>query len=620
MKHSYRLSLIALALAASFVPHANAANEAEERAKRQLALLQKKLDTLQQGFSEQEKVLREANKRNVDLQRELTSAKTVIRWIGANPAALQKIGAAETSEPAADGTQAKAEVAAAAAIEAATRETTATAAEEKAAAAGAEAAATAAAATKAKPSLPLRPAPAALRPASPATDSASLFDVLADPIYAGGAAAVALGGGALLWSRRRRKQTPVFEDSLLAHNPPTKNIVIGSTGGAVIDTTLAMNSIFKEEDLGAVSLDPSSIDPVAEAEVYLAYGRDTQAEEILLDALSKMPDRQDVRLKLLDIYAARGDLRAFESTLAEMQSIGVNKDDSIWQRVVILSAGFGPKNPLVGHDAEVAQPAVDAPAAPVVPTVIAPAEINVHSQPAAEFPLNLDLPASAADDRLPDTIEMALVGGNADEDMGDDVVSLEVDEQQERGLDLLLPDMDVELPTSQVAEAGGQEQASAETPVIEIVEEKPLTPAVVAAEEPTPMVSRINPDTLLNFDFEFDSSGPADSKPMPVLEPLADAAETPSLSLDFGSISLDLGGQSSAGETRSEPEAIDLAMDNIASVDEDPIDIKISLARAYMDMGDRDSANEILQEVLDEGNATQGKLAREMLEDMRSAA
>jgi len=51
--------------------------------------------------------------------------------------------------------------------------------------------------------------------------------------------------------------------------------------------------------------------------------------------------------------------------------------------------------------------------------------------------------------------------------------------------------------------------------------------------------------------------------------------------------------------------------------DEDPIDIKISLARAYIDMGDRDSANEILQEVLEEGSASQGKLAREMLDEMR---
>ena len=72
-----------------------------------------------------------------------------------------------------------------------------------------------------------------------------------------------------------------------------------------------------------------------------------QAEEILQDALSKLPNRQDIRLKLLEIYASRGDLRSFETT-GEMQSIGVNKDDSIWMRVVELSAGFGPKNPLAG--------------------------------------------------------------------------------------------------------------------------------------------------------------------------------------------------------------------------------------------------------------------------------
>ena len=77
--------------------------------------------------------------------------------------------------------------------------------------------------------------------------------------------------------------------------------------------------MFKEEDLAAFALDPSSIDPVAEAEVYLAYGRDSQAEEILQDALSKMPDRQDIRLKLMEIYSARGDLRHFETTLARNQ-------------------------------------------------------------------------------------------------------------------------------------------------------------------------------------------------------------------------------------------------------------------------------------------------------------
>lgn len=55
------------------------------------------------------------------------------------------------------------------------------------------------------------------------------------------------------------------------------------------------------------------VDPVAEADVYLAYGRDQQAEEILLEALRLHPDRLPVRLKLLEIYAQRPDAARFEA-------------------------------------------------------------------------------------------------------------------------------------------------------------------------------------------------------------------------------------------------------------------------------------------------------------------
>ena len=610
MKHSYRLSLIALALTASVVPRADAANEAEERAKRQLALLQKKLDTLQQGFSEQEKALRDANKRNLDLQRELNSTRTVMRWIGANPAALQQIGnspeVAQGDAPAAAvKPESPAAVATAPAAEpAASAEPAAPAGEPVVAATTNKSQPTTAPAESIR-NLPLRPAPER----KPVVEEASDWQaMLGDPLYLGGGAAVLLGSGAWLWSRRRRKSgTPVFEDSLLAHNPPTKNIVIGSTGGAVIDTTLAMNSMFKEEDLAAVALDPSTIDPVAEAEVYLAYGRDSQAEEILQDALSKMPDRQDVRLKLMEIYSARGDLRHFEATLTEMQSTGINKEESIWQRVEQLCAGFGPKNPLI-HEAE-ELPSV----APVAPAVAAKAAEPEPESAAVDFPLNLDVPVAATELRQPDTIEMALVGGAAEPVAA---VQLDVAESTaiERGLDLLLPDVDLD-----VSESADKNEAIS----LDVTEaEELVTPPVseLTESEPVPLVTRINPDTLLNFDFEFDASPAA--APANLAEPdlVEQSVEAAPISLDFGGISLDLDTQTAEAGVKDAPAEIELTMDDIDNADEDPIDIKISLARAYMDMGDRDSANEILQEVLDEGNATQGKLAREMLEDMRSAA
>ena len=54
------------------------------------------------------------------------------------------------------------------------------------------------------------------------------------------------------------------------------------------------------------------VDPVAEADVYLAYGRDLQAEEILKEAMRSNPERMAMRTKLLEVYAKRRDTKGFE--------------------------------------------------------------------------------------------------------------------------------------------------------------------------------------------------------------------------------------------------------------------------------------------------------------------
>lgn len=579
MKQSYRVGLIALSVAGMFGAHASAATEAEERAKRQLALLQQKLEALQQGVSEQDKALRDANRRNAELMHELNSARTVIRWIGNNPAAVKKIGAEPVAED--KPTTVPAESAPAAAADSVAAAASPVAAD--AAVAGSEPAKPAdekpKAANTVKP--PKSPKPAVAAP----TEAVSLPPLFSDPLYLGGGAAIV--GGAAVWAlmrRRRKDSVPMFEDSLLAHNPPTKHVVIGSTGGAVIDTTLAMNSMLKDEDLGDGSFDPSTIDPVAEAEVYLAYGRDSQAEEILQDALTKLPNRQDVRLKLLEIYASRGDLRGFETTLAEMQSIGVNKEDSIWRRVVELSAGFGPKNPLVAPE-------------PVDELPIAAAETVVTT---------VELPSTqpVAPKGGPDNFELALVSGAALAGSAPQEDNRGYDLNISHGLNLLQPDAEL-----------GEEAVPSEPPE----REEHTTGASMA--EPSSGTQRINPDTLLNFDFEFDSNADRSLSAAAGDEEAMPPSAAPEVQLDFGGISLDLDtdAPTQMAEAAAAEPTITLEIDNLQAEEEDPIDIKISLAKAYMEMGDRDSANEILQEVLDEGNATQGKLAREMLEEMRSA-
>jgi pilus assembly protein FimV len=55
------------------------------------------------------------------------------------------------------------------------------------------------------------------------------------------------------------------------------------------------------------------VDPVAEADVYLAYGRDLQAEEILKEAMRSSPERLAIRTKLLEVYAKRRDTKSRRS-------------------------------------------------------------------------------------------------------------------------------------------------------------------------------------------------------------------------------------------------------------------------------------------------------------------
>jgi pilus assembly protein FimV len=173
----------------------------------------------------------------------------------------------------------------------------------------------------------------------------------------GGGALAALGGIAALIAARRRK-TVKFEDSIIGGTDIKTNTVFGSTGGGVVNT--GENSLatdFSREGLG--NIDTDEVDPIAEAEVYLAYGRDAQAEEILKDALKKDPQRQEIYLKLLEIHAQHNKPSAFETVAAELYSVS-NGQGEIWKKAVGLGRQLDPNNPMFGESSGAAAAAAAA--------------------------------------------------------------------------------------------------------------------------------------------------------------------------------------------------------------------------------------------------------------------
>jgi pilus assembly protein FimV len=92
-------------------------------------------------------------------------------------------------------------------------------------------------------------------------------------------------------------------------------------------------------------LDANEVDAIAEADVYIAYGRDEQAEEILLDALKAHPARHTLRVKLLEIYAARKDQKKFSNLATELRVL-THGQGAEWTLAAQLAQKMEVGNPL----------------------------------------------------------------------------------------------------------------------------------------------------------------------------------------------------------------------------------------------------------------------------------
>jgi pilus assembly protein FimV len=216
--------------------------------------------------------------------------------------------------------------------------------------------ASAAAVAASMPALEVSPpvvaaAPAAkiAAPAPAAADEPGFLSSLADnPMLLPGAGvllALIAGFGAYRLRGRLRKgdrETSFLESRLQPDS------FFGASGGQRIDTHDAPSATASSSSMSysLSQLDAiGDVDPVAEADVYLAYGRDLQAEEILKEAMRSNPERMAVRTKLLEVYAKRRDTKGFELLAGQLFSLaGADSED--WQKAQALGRQIDPENPL----------------------------------------------------------------------------------------------------------------------------------------------------------------------------------------------------------------------------------------------------------------------------------
>ena len=415
------------------------------------------------------------------------------------------------------------------------------------------------------------------------------------PPWAIGAGALAvLGGIAALIAARRRKTTK-FEDSIISGTDIKTNTVFGSTGGGVVNTgDNSLASDFSREGLG--NIDTDEVDPIAEAEVYLAYGRDAQAEEILKDALKKDPQRQEIYLKLLEIHAQHNKPSAFETVASELYAV-TNGQGDVWHKAVALGRQLDPNNPMFAEGG-------------------APAPRPVSTPPVA----------FAADSPVPEPMRTALADRGGEFQMDEEIsISPSSGTVQKSPADILAG-AESELEKTAKHSFTGDDTVVDKAKGAAMGAASALTGALAAGKAnvesmTSSFTERV--DTTKggvvetarhDLDFKLDD----DDKPAPMGkardEPVFESAEATS------------GGASALTRPAAalELDKLDLSFDPERSTFEDPTPsvldgqwhdaaTKLDLAKAYQEMGDVEGAREILQEVLHEGDDQQKSEAKSLL-------
>jgi pilus assembly protein FimV len=415
--------------------------------------------------------------------------------------------------------------------------------------------AAASAASMAAASAPVVPTPAPRPPvvAAPAAEPPGIFASLLEDnplVLAAGAALIALLAGFGIYRFTKRAKKDSGETSFLESRLQPDSF-FGASGGQRIDTRDAggtsSSMSYSLSQLDAIG----DVDPVAEADVYLAYGRDLQAEEILKEAMRASPERLAIRTKLLEVYAKRRDTKGFELLATQLYGLTGGQGED-WAKAQEIGLQIDPENTLYQPGGR-------------------PATVEGEGRPSAELLGASTMPQSV----LPSPSEFGASGNSGS---GFDTTG-------GGGLDL---DLDL-----------GSTETSA--PAVRLDERTQPVPVPPPAPAPAPA-----------FD--------AMSFNLPPVPAPAPAAASQSMDFDLGSISLDLGDES----TVAQPKVTQPAADDFGTIDlgepaddgADPIARKLELAEEFRQIGDMEGARDLLQEVVAKSSGTVKSRAQAMLNDL----
>lgn len=327
------------------------------------------------------------------------------------------------------------------------------------------------------------------------------------------------------------------------------------------------------------------IDPISEADLFLNFGRDVQAEEILKEALLNTPGNHLIHLKLLSIYANRKDMKSFADIARKLKDSG---DEDSWEQAAIMGHRLEPNNPMYG------QAGIDDKLGMQASAIEAGTDSGLE-----EVKTEQELSAPNVDFDLGASTEGKEAAGTLDFE----VTSVK---SQAAPMDLdfnLMSDSSTPDTTAKVdldvAASMEPVPAGAETAPLNM-DDMAFDISITQSEQPkeaeTSEQKKPAQDKALEFTLDFKIED-VPAKPAPAAQPAQNSFADISLSFD-------------------DAVAPEKPVTDTKSAHWHEVATKFDLVMAYQEMGDAAAAHEILEEILKEGDEEQRASAQALLDQI----
>ena len=388
-----------------------------------------------------------------------------------------------------------------------------------------------------------------------------------------------------IWLIKRRRAAMIDEtESILtlgdrekSFQPRKSPISLGQPSGISEQSTVTSTSRssflseFTPSDFDALGGEMEEVDPISEADVYLAYGRYKQAEELIRSAIAQNPERDECKLKLLEIHYATENAQAFEKFAQELAPTHRDAKPDFWEKLVEMGQELCPDSPLFGGSGRDSGVSGRRPA-PASESAPGSADEDYLFKNPAEESYGYSVPPPGqqreSDEELPETIAYDFFTSGAKEPAPALEVEDEADDLQHFGNVIAFD----KTPAEPAATAAADVQDKTLDDILAelgVLSETAALASGLEAEEAQ------DDDNGIDFEVEFKQ----------MLE----------------------------AEEESASQFEDDSAEHMALTEMDELETKLDLAKAYFDMGDDEAARAILENVAEQGNAAQKEEAWSLL-------